>query len=195
MIDQISGKVLFNKDNLISCLVHGIAFEIFVPQPFGYAQGNDLTLWIHMHWSADQGPTLFGFECQVQRTVFRLIIGCSGVGPKLGLAVISQLGTDLFVTAVMQGDQKLLSQVSGIGSRKAEQIIVHLKHKVNDLLDKNILASGQNNAQWLSISQALEALGYSKAEVQHALGIVKKESSFDQKFDILLKKALLVLAK
>lgn len=195
MIDQISGKVLMIQDNWISCLVHGIAFEIFVPNCVDYVQGSDVTFSIHMHWSADQGPTLFGFENQVQRTVFRLIISCSGVGPKLGLAILSQLGTDLFITAVMQGDQKLLSQVSGIGSRKAEQIIVHLKHKVNDLLDKNILASGQNNAQWLSISQALEALGYSKAEVQHALGIIKKESSFDQKFDILLKKALLVLAK
>ncbi len=195
MIDQICGKALIIEDNLISCLVNGIAFEVFVPSSVSFSQGDDLILWIHMHWSADQGPTLFGFEQKIQRMVFRLIIGCSGVGPKLGLAILAQLGTDLFVTAVMQGDQKLLSQVSGIGARKAEQIIVHLKHKVNELLDKNILDSGQNNVQWLSVSQALEALGYSKAEVQRALSNVKKESSFDQKFDILLKKALLVLAK
>jgi Holliday junction DNA helicase RuvA len=195
MIDQIRGTVLVVSDNVISCLVNGIAFEIFIPGSMVCNQEDAVVMWIHMHWSADQGPALFGFEQLIQRTVFRLIIGCSGVGPKLALAILSQLGTDLFVTAIMQGDQKVLSQVSGIGARKAEHIIVHLKHKINDLLDKNLLSYGHNNTNWLSVSQALEALGYSKIEVQQTLGVIKKESSSGEKFDILLKKALSVLAK
>jgi Holliday junction DNA helicase RuvA len=195
MIDRIQGIILMLSDNSISCLVHGIGFEIFIPTSMTCKVGDEVTVWVHMHWSAEQGPLLFGFEQLIERTVFRLIISCSGVGPKLGLATLSQLGTDLFINAVLQGDQKTISQVSGIGARKAEQIIVHLKHKINDLLDKNLLSLGHNNTHWLSVSQALEALGYSKVEIQQTLGIVKKESSSSEKFDILLKKALSMLAK
>jgi Holliday junction DNA helicase RuvA len=195
MIDQIRGTVLTFSENSISCFVGDIAFEVFIPTSIVCKQGACVTLWIHMHWSAEQGPLLYGFEQQIERTIFRLIISCSGVGPKLGLAVLAQLGTDLFVSAVVQADAKAISQVSGIGSRKAEQIILHLKHKINDLLDKNLLAAGNNNTHWLSVSQALESLGYSKIEVQQTLGIIKKESSSAEKFDILLKKALSLLAR
>lgn len=195
MIDKIEGIVIAFSDNSMSCFVQSIAFELFIPTSMLCKEGDTVTLWVHMHWSAEQGPTLFGFEQLIERTIFRLIISCSGIGPKLALAILAQLGTDLFVTAVIQADPKVISQVSGIGARKAEQIIVHLKHKINDLLSKDLIFLGQNNTHWYSVSQALESLGYSKAEIGQTLGIVKKESPSVEKFDILLKKALSVLAK
>ena len=63
-----------------------------------------------------------------------LVIGCSGIGPKIALAVLAHLGAQGFVEVVSCGDERALSKVNGIGPKKAEQIIVQLKHKVSKLI-------------------------------------------------------------
>ena len=88
----------------------------------------------YMHWNQDNGPTLYGFNSILEKTVFLLIISCSGIGPKIGLAVLHHLEPATFVQAIIEENIKVLSSISGIGAKKAEQICVALKHKVAKLL-------------------------------------------------------------
>jgi len=196
MIEKIDGLVTLVMESSLAVTVStGLTLEVFVPLVSSYQQDTQYSIYIHMHWSSEQGPTLFGFQTVIDRSVFRIMLGCSGIGPKLAIAVLAQLGSRHFIQAVIEGNDTILSQVSGIGSRKAEQLIVQLKHKINNFNELYQIEFGKESNQWYAVGQALESLHYSKIEIQQALNCIKKESSAIEKFDILLKKALLVLSK
>ena len=64
----------------------------------------------YLHWNQEQGPSIFGFASDIEREVFLLIISCSGIGPKIGLAVLAQIGSQSFIRAVQQEDIAGLEQ-------------------------------------------------------------------------------------
>ena len=104
------------------------------------------------------------------RTVFLMIIDCPKVGPGIGLSVLSQLSASQFLEIVTTSNQEALSKVNGIGAKKAEQIIVELKHKVQKLLQNGSLKIEQQESfvQWQQLSEVLASLNYTKQEVTKA---------------------------
>ena len=129
--------------------------------------------------------------------MFLLIISCTGIGPKIGLAVIAQLGYQPFIRAVQQEDILALSKVSGIGAKKAEQIIVQLKHKVARLIKTGIELDDAGDIQsWHTIGEVLESLNYSRTEISLAMKHLKQEYPNTQlPFDQLMRHALSFLSK
>ncbi len=124
------------------------------------------------------------------------MISCSGVGPRLGLAMLADLGAAQCIQAIHKGDDRILSKVSGIGTKKAEQIIVQLKHKMHDFLTAGVGVSDGSSIDWHTISDALKALNYSRGEIAAAITFIRendqnKTASFDQ----LLRQALSYLSK
>lgn len=178
-----------------------LGYAIYVPQPHFFAQGSEVVVYTYMHWNQEQGPSLFGFLSELEKTVFLLIISCSGIGPKIALAVLSELAPVQFLQAVQEGNVKALSAVSGIGPKKAEQIILYLKDKVAKLIQNQNLAGmaggeSQVLAEWSNISQVLQSLNYSKGEIEAAMRHVGKEGAGKQLlFEELLRKALSFLSK
>lgn len=177
-----------------------IGYAICVPQPHFFAQGSEVVVYTYMHWNQEQGPSLFGFLSELEKTVFLLIISCSGIGPKIALAVLSELTPVQFLQAVQEGNVKALSAVSGIGPKKAEQIILYLKEKVAKLIQSQNLVGmageSQALAEWSNISQVLQSLNYSKGEIEAAMRHVGKECAGKQlPFEELLRKALSFLSK
>jgi len=198
MISLLHGIIKKIKDQLIVLDCGPIGFDIQVANSALFKIDQTIDLFIYTHWNQEQGPSLFGFQAELDRQVFQLIISCSGIGPKIGLAILNQLGASTFLQAVQTGNEKALSNVSGIGAKKAEQMIVHLRHKVKKLFssgmvcDKQAAHAGQ---QWNDIINALESLHYSRGEINKAMKHLSQEHKEQAiPFEQLMRKALAFLS-
>ncbi len=197
MLNTISGTITAYEDGLVTIDTGLLGFGVTVPSTTQCIIGNKIKLFVHMHWHPEQGPSLYGFSKELDKTVFLLIISCSGIGPKIALAALGQLGGSAFVQAVQQGDQAVLSKISGIGAKKAEQMIVQLKHKVTKLLGSGVQFEGAEHIMDLhNVSEVLSSLNYSRSEVNNALSWLKEQNKGSEvPFDKLVRQALSFLAK
>jgi Holliday junction DNA helicase RuvA len=165
---------------------------------------EDTFLEVYHHFSEAE-QRLFGFSTKDEKALFELIITVKGIGPRLGLAVLSGLPPDQLIQAISSKDVGMLSSISGIGKKTAERIVLELKEKV-DLIETsssvnsngvnllNMSASTPSKAYAGEAISALEALGYRKAHamkaVQEALSKAGNEIDGAQ---ALIKKALIFL--
>ncbi len=200
MFSYVRGVVQTIIENQITVDVHGVGFALTVPNPELFYKDKEVTVVVHMHWNQEQGPSLFGFVSEYEKAVFLMIIGCPGIGPKIALVVLQKLSPTTFLHAIQTADIKTLSGISGIGPKKAEQLIVQLKHKIQALLTKDFAeADGYDHElleQWKNVSQVLQSLSYSKPEIDQAIAYVSQESAGNTyAFDVVLRKALSFLAK
>jgi Holliday junction DNA helicase RuvA len=113
--------------------VHGVGYEVLIPlSSFDKlpAPGGNVTLLTHLAVRED-AHTLYGFMTAAERDLFRLLVNTvSGIGPKIALNVLSGMSAVAFRGAVANGDVKSLSQISGVGRKTAERIVVELKDKI-----------------------------------------------------------------
>lgn len=196
MIHAITGVIQAKKKQAVTLAVGPISLEIAVADESVFALNSSCTIINYLHWTQEQGPILYGFKEPVDRAVFLLIISCSGIGPRLGLALLAQLGAVQCIHAIHKGDDRMLSKVSGIGTKKAEQIIVQLKHKIQDLLiNSNDIMPSESHIDWHTISDALRALNYSRGEITAAIAYLRDQQQESPSFDQLLRQALSFLAK
>ena len=197
MIHAIKGIVSESKKQAISVEMGPIVLDLYVPDESQFSCGHIEKVFTYLHWNQEQGPILYGFKNIVDRSVFELIISCSGIGPRIALAVLADIGATGFITAIQKEDERILSKVNGIGIKKAEQIIVQLRHKVNNLLEGGILSlDGDTSIDWHTMSEALKALNYSRGEINSAISYIRKNNDLQSAtFDQLLRKALSFLSK
>ena len=197
MIHYVSGTIKEVKEQAVVVDIGSLGLLVAVPTGIKFYQGQKICLATYMHWNQEQGPSLFGFEHELERTVFMLVIGCSGIGPKIGLAILAHLGAQGFLEVVSSGDERALSKVNGIGPKKAEQIIVQLKHKVSQLISSGVGCCDDSKAKaWQEVSQALESLNYTRTEISHAMQyLTAHHAGADLPFDQMLRQALGFLSK
>jgi len=198
MVDFFVGMVNISHDQeiIINLGVMGVAVQ--VPNAQLFEQNVPLKIYSYFHWNSENGPSLFGFAQPLDRSVFKIIISCSGIGPKIALAVLADLGAQQFLHAISSGDDQMLSKVSGIGKKKAEQIIVALKHKVATLLESGSVEVSdiKQSSHFHDVSLALQSLNYSRPEIGRAMDFLKKNIKIDTvTFDVLLRQALSYLSK
>lgn len=197
MIYALTGVIQSSRKQVITLLADPIALDVAVPDETLFQVGQKQTVYLYLHWNQEQGPSLYGFQKELDKTVFLLIISCSGLGPRIGLAVLAGLGAQSFLEAVYAGNEKLLSKVNGIGAKKAEQMIVHLKHKVNKLVQAGVSLEGSgDHAHWNTVMEALSALSYSRTEITQAVNYVRNNTAGSGvEFDQIMRQALSFLSK
>lgn len=197
MIDRISGTVQSVYEASISINIGSISFQLQVANPLAFKVNQKISLLVHMHWNQEQGPSLFGFETELEKQIFLLVIGCAGIGPKIGLAVLRDLGPDQFIEAVHMNEEKVLSKVGGLGSKKVEQMVVQLRRKIEKLIKSGVELKGATRfADWQKVSEALSSLNYSRAEIAQAMHFLSEQhASPASTFDVLIRQALSFLAK
>lgn len=197
MLYQITGIIKHLEEQCIVVDCGALAFSLCVPREHAFSLHSSATLYTHLHWHQEQGPTLFGFTSELERTTFLMIISCSGIGPKIGLAILGQLGTQPFLQAVQTNNESALSSVSGIGPKKAEQIMVQLRHKVAKLLKSGVaLEVSPAMEQWQNVADVLSSLNYSRAEVANTMKYLGDTYAGQPlPFDQLMRHALSFLAK
>lgn len=199
MIAHINGTVSAIQDGAVIIEIAGLGWSVQVPSVESFQGVKTVTLYTYMHWNTEQGPSLYGFKTETEKKLFILLVGCSGIGPKMALTILGQLSPILFIKAIQENDEKALSAISGIGPKKAEQIVVQLKHKVAKLIDTGIIDETDESLSmqdWKHITQVLQSLNYSKGEIELALQHVRKEQQQGKvHFDLLIRQALSFLAK
>lgn len=199
MLDYIKGSIRSINGDFVVVDIGNIGLKLGVASVESFKIGQNVEFYAYMHWNQENGPSLFGFASELEKNVFLLVISCSGVGPKLGLAVLKDLGVGLFLDAISQENEKILSKVSGIGAKKAEQIIVNLKHKVAKLLESGVVIEQLGNSgdfsKFHEVSDVLKSLNYSRPEISAAMNYLGKNcAGADSSFDQLIRQALSFLA-
>ena len=133
MITFLDGKIVETLPGRLVLNIGGIGYEILVPLSTSDntpAVGETIRILTHLH-VREQEQTLYGFQTHDERDLFRLLINrVSGIGPKLGLAVLSAMAVGEFKDAVIRGDITALSTISGLGKKTAERIVLELKDKI-----------------------------------------------------------------
>lgn len=196
MLYFIEGLVQDVQDQMIIVSVGGWGVQVAVPDSSLFKRNEHYKIPTYMHWSAEQGPQLFGFAYEQDKLAFMHIISCNGIGPKIGLAVLKHMPATVFFSSILTNDVKALSAVNGIGAKKAETIILHLKDKINKLLNQGIIAPLNAHSSTLNdVSQALTALHYTRPEIQRALDLVAKNMHDSTSFEDVMRKALVALAQ
>ena len=133
MIGSLHGKLLEALPTQVTLDVNGVGYEVLIPLS-SYdklpSPGHEVKLLTHLAVRED-AHVLYGFMTAVERELFRLLIKTvSGIGPKIALNILSGMNATAFRGAVANGDVKALSQISGVGKKTAERIVVELRDKI-----------------------------------------------------------------
>ena len=133
MITSLEGRLISSLPTQAVIDVNGVGYEVFIPLS-SYDKlpvpGQPVRILTHLHVRED-AHILYGFMTAPERDLFRLLVNnVSGIGPKLGLAVLSGMSVTNFKTAVVNSDVSALSKISGLGKKTAERIVLELKDKV-----------------------------------------------------------------
>ena len=198
MIAHLRGTILEKQPNRIVVDVGGVGYDVAVPLSTFYDladAGGTVALRVHTHVRED-AITLFGFATALELDLFERLIGISGIGPKVGLAVLSGIEPSELVTAIERGDLARLTAIPGVGKKTAERIVLELK----DRLPKAHTAApvtGIDDAPVLrdDLVSALLNLGYHRPLAEKGVDAALKAVGRDAGFERTLKQALRELAK
>lgn len=174
MIRLVRGTVAGKgKDHLVVDVggpAGGIGFKVFAPEPtvMQLSPGKMVTLHAYLVVRED-ALTLYGFESEDELATFELLLGVSGVGPKVALSTLGALSPDTLRGAIAGEEPALIARVPGIGKRTAEKIVLELRDKVKGGPSSAFTALAQMGSADAEVVDALIALGYSVMEAQRAV--------------------------
>ena len=200
MIAQLRGRILEKHPTRVVIDVHGVGYEVAVPLSTFYGlgdSGSDVALRIHTHVREDT-LALYGFASGLEQDLFERLIGVSGIGPKLALAVLSGIEPLDLIRAIEHADLARLTAIPGVGKKTSERIVLELK----DRLPRPSLgaaAAGEAAAPEPvalrdDLLSALVNLGYHRPLAEKAVAAAVK-STPDGGFERTLKQALRELAR
>ncbi len=167
MYDFLDGEVAGRSAARVVLDVRGVGFEVLVPPGASFPSSGRLRLWTHLVVREDS-HSLYGFRDEATRDMFRALLGVTGVGPKVALAVLSGLSSDELVAAVVAGDAKRLTKVKGVGQKTAEQILLDLRGKAAMLAGSGSAQApaARGPAQLEDAVTALISIGYSEKDAR-----------------------------
>ncbi len=170
MIRLVTGRVLATSNNSLIIQVgsqgSGIGLRVFAPEPTVARYRPDAPVTLHTYLHVRESELrLYGFETEEELAIFELLLGVSGVGPKVALAVLGTLTPDALRLAVSNREPGLVTRVPGIGKRTAEKIILELKGKLLPA-EGEMAGLAQATEADMEVVEALIALGYSVVEAQ-----------------------------
>lgn len=198
MIAWLRGRLLEKQPTRLVIDVHGVGYEVHVPVSTFYAvgePGSDIEVRVHTHVRED-ALALYGFLTPYELIVFEKLIGTSGVGPKLGLAVLSGIDAVDFAAAVQRNDVARLTRIPGVGRKTAERLCLELKDKLPPAPGAPAAAAAPAPADALrdDLVSALANLGYHRTAVDKVLDkLLGGDES--PRFDAALRAALKELAR
>jgi Holliday junction DNA helicase RuvA len=192
MIAALTGRIVFKGPAEVVMDVGGVGFRMLVPLSTFRAlpdEGKTARVLTHLHVK-DDALELFGFATPEERTIFRELISVSGIGPKLGLAVLSGLSPEVFHRAVIDEDLGLLTSIKGIGRKTAQRMIVELKEKLSGLDVSSIGGTAPGREEVGDAVLALVSLGVGRAEARDAVIEAEREAGCDLSIEELIRRAL-----
>jgi Holliday junction DNA helicase RuvA len=178
MIDYIKGEIieLTPTDMVVEC--YGIGYSILISvQTYSALEGkSNAIVYIH-HYLREDEELYYGFATKDERSMFRLLIGVSGIGAATARMMLSSLTVEEIQNAILSEDVNRIKSVKGIGLKSAQRMILELKDKVvkGEQTDMSALFAQTTNKASEEATTALIMLGFTKANVTKAVNAVLKE--------------------
>jgi Holliday junction DNA helicase RuvA len=202
VIAHLRGSILEKHPNRIVIDVNGVGYDVFVPLSSFYGLGDPgaaIALRIHTHVRED-AFVLYGFVTPLEQELFERLIGVSGIGPKVALAVLSGIEPQEFIRAIERGDLARLTAIPGVGKKTSERIVLELKDRLPRVQTATAsagLAAPAPPAVRDDVVSALVNLGYHRPLAEKAADAAIKTigSAADASFERTLKQALREVAK
>jgi Holliday junction DNA helicase RuvA len=173
MIGSLRGRLIFKQAPQIVIECQGVGYEVETPMSTFLdlpATGQDLFIYTH-HLVREDAQTLYGFTSEKERELFQALLKISGVGAKMGLAILSAMGVADFQRCVEYEDAAMLVKFAGVGKKTAERLIIEMRDKVAKLSSASGTARVAVDASPRSEAvDALISLGYKPKEVNKLIG-------------------------
>ena len=199
MIAHLRGRISEKHPNRVIVDVNGVGYDVFVPLSTFYGLGEpgaETALRIHTHVRED-ALLLYGFATLLEQELFERLIGVSGIGPKVALAVLSGIEPQELIRAIERGDVARLTSIPGVGKKTAERIVLELKDRLPRGPAAAALAGSSAvppSAIQDDVISALVNLGYHRPLAEKAAASAVKIAP-DAGFERTLKQALREVAK
>ena len=182
MIGHLKGKITSKNPPEILIEVEGVGYEVLCPMSTFYALDNlteDILLFTHLSIKED-AHTLFGFISNDEKNVFRELIRVNGVGPKVALAILSNLSVQSLVECISTEDADLLAKTPGIGKKTALKLIVELQDRLGKLeltgtLEKTRVLNQSSNPNSKQAIEALQSLGFKVKEANRMVSKIEDQ--------------------
>jgi len=183
VIAHLSGEVRRAGPDFVVLDVGGVGYMVSVALPTRQnvpAPGGKLDLHIHTHVREDQ-LALYGFSSADELDLFEMLIGVDGVGPRVGLNILSAASLEVLKRAIMAEDPAPIRRASGVGARTAAKVIIELKPKLDAAAELEVVpraaAIAGDGAVPKAVESALRNLGFSSQEARSGLEAVDWKSS------------------
>ena len=197
MIAHLSGALLEKHLQRLVIDVGGVGYDLHVPLSTFYAVGEPgapVRLRVHTH-VRDDAIQLFGFMTALELVLFERLIGVSGIGPRVALAVLSGIEPNELVRAIRGGDVGRLTRIPGIGRKTAERMVLELKDRMPEGAEPHADDAVPDGADVRAdVLSALANLGYQAHLVEKAVDRVLKDAD-ERSFEFVLRQVLREMAR
>jgi Holliday junction DNA helicase RuvA len=179
MIASLRGTVEAIGSEWAIINVGGVGFKVYMPtstlSELG-AAGEEARLHTHLHVREDH-VTLYGFTSAPELGLFQTLLGVSGIGPKLAVAMLSTMNVEKLTTAIATGNVEILTEVPGVGKKIASRVILELKDKISAgwVTTPGVKLAAENT----EVMTALNSLGYSVSEASQAMAALPLDSKLN----------------
>jgi Holliday junction DNA helicase RuvA len=184
MIGRLRGILVSRRGDVACVEVGGVGYEVtMTPRSLAGLPGvgEEVVVHTHTHVREDE-MSLYGFETEADRDLFRILLGAGGVGPKLAMAILGSMTHQEVVRAIVTEDSDALTVVPGVGKRGAQKIVLELAPKL-----AGVDAEMASSTSTVTVRQALEGLGYTSEEINAVIGELDPESSIETQIKTALR--------
>lgn len=177
MIEFVRGTLVEKHPTHVVLDCQGVGYRLNIPLT-SFARtgepGQEVKFLTYHHLREDT-EDLYGFATSEERELFVLLLGVSGIGPKLAQTVLSGIPSTALKSAIYNGDLAVLTRIPGVGKKTAERMVVELKDKVSKVVTESESAGVPSSASDEAV-KALVALGYNRLEAQQAVSAIRQAS-------------------
>lgn len=193
MIAHLSGTLLQKSPNQVVIDTNGVGYAVHIPLSTFYQLGEEggrVSLRVHTHVREDS-IALFGFLSQKEKELFEKLISISGIGPKLGISIMSGASVDELVRNIRAGDLARLTRIPGVGKKTAERIVLELRDKMPGVDIPEAGAGAPVSRLAEDVISALVNLGYQQPVAERACSKVMEGLPQDEhSFEMVLRQTL-----
>lgn len=200
MIAHLSGKILSKQPNQVVVEAGGVGYDVTIPISSFYDLGDEgATASLHIYTHVrEESISLYGFRTRREKQIFEKLISVSGIGPKLGIAILSGINPDELILAIQQSDLAKLTRIPGVGRKTAERVALELRDKLAPLAAESVPRE-EEGGELAQIKQdvlsALVNLGYPSALADKAVREVLREAGRRHSFETVLRDSLQFLTR
>ena len=174
MISYLEGKILEKNEKFFTINVNGVGYKVFshigvlekIPQA-----GRDAIVWAHLYVRED-ALDLYGFLDRDELEFFEVLISISGIGPKSALGILEVAPVASLKQAIVSEDETFFTEVSGVGKKTAQRLILELKNKLSKTVTP---VKGSDSQQMGEALEALISLGYNQRDARRSLQEISKD--------------------